>query len=136
MINKQEILQFAAPELLIKRFCQEHQVSETEARERFEETKKFLLLCATNKQVSYSPSLEVDALWHEFILCTKSYFDFCNMAGMYIHHEPSEKPETEAYKRTLKDMKNFYGKLNSAYWADGKASAGHCGHSCSSCGSN
>lgn len=131
-----EILKFTPPVLLIKRFCQEHKVSEREATERFEETKKFLYLCATNKDVNYAPSLEVDEMWHEFILNTKSYFDFCEKAGGYLHHIPSDKSEIESYKRTLRDMKLLYGQLNSRFWLENNASAGHCGHSCSSCGSN
>ena len=130
-----ELLKFEPPDLLIRRFCQKYQVSETESRERFEEVKKFLFLCACNKEISYSPSKEVDEMWHQFILHSRIYFNFCDKIGFYLHHEPSEKPETEAYKRTLKDMRVFYGKLNPIYWANDKASAGHCGH-CSSCGSS
>ncbi len=135
-METEELLKFTPPALLIKRFCLEYQVSEIEAVERFEETKKFLYLCAKNKSVNYAPSLEIDKMWHELILDSKYYFEFCEKAGGYIHHIPSEKPEIESYKRTLKDMKSLYGQLNKTFWSQRNASAGHCGHSCSSCGSN
>jgi hypothetical protein len=135
MVNNQEALMFMPPELLIKRFCQDYQVSETEARERFEEMKKFLFFCANNQDVSYSPSKKIDEMWHQFILHSRTYFDFCKKVGTFLHHEPSEKPEVESYERTLRDMKVFYGSLNTVYWSEGETSAGHCGH-CSSCGSS
>ena len=37
------------------------------------------------------PSLVVDDLWHEFILYTKNYEQFCQKAfGRYMHHTPAE----------------------------------------------
>jgi hypothetical protein len=135
MLNNKEIINFQPPNLLIKRFCEDNQISEIEAKELFEETKKFLVLCALNKEVSYSPSKEIDEMWHQFLLHSKAYHDFCSKVGIFLHHEPSEKSEIEMYARTLKDMEALYGKLNSAYWAPGETSAGHCGH-CSSCGSS
>lgn len=37
------------------------------------------------------PSKVVDTLWHEFILHTKTYHEFCQQAfGRFLHHCPSE----------------------------------------------
>lgn len=37
------------------------------------------------------PSQAVDVLWHEFILSTHAYHDFCRRAfGRYFHHVPAE----------------------------------------------
>jgi hypothetical protein len=37
------------------------------------------------------PSQAVDEAWHEFILMTRSYHDFCNaVLGRYLHHVPAE----------------------------------------------
>ena len=135
MKDNQEALSFEPPALLIERFCQEHEVKQADAKERFEETKKFLFLCAINKDRKYSPSQEVDLMWHHFMLHSRTYFDFCASLGvLFLHHEPSDKPEREAYQQTLKDMRDLYGRLNITYWADDGASAGHCGSHCSSCG--
>jgi len=129
-----EALSFVPPQLLIKKFCREYNVSENEAAIRFEETKKFLVLCATNRKTSYSPSKSIDEMWHQFILHSRAYLDFCNKAGMFLHHEPSESSDGEMYQRTLKDMKHLYGTLDSKYWED-QVSANCCG-SCSSCSSS
>lgn len=37
------------------------------------------------------PSQAVDAMWHEFILNTKAYRDWCELAlGRFMHHTPAE----------------------------------------------
>lgn len=132
MMNKQEVLLFAPPELLIKRFCQEHSVSETEARERFEETKKFLVLSATNRHNIYSPSEQIDEMWHCFLLNTKYYHEFCRRLGCFVHHQPSEKPQPENYARTRIDLESLFGELNVKYWSEKN---GDCdgGSSCDCC---
>jgi hypothetical protein len=41
-------------------------------------------------------SLRVDHAWHEFVLFTHEYSDFCHrFFGRYMHHSPSNAPETE-----------------------------------------
>lgn len=36
------------------------------------------------------PSQVADDLWHEFILCTKNYQQFCNLGfGRFLHHTPA-----------------------------------------------
>lgn len=114
-------LSFEAPTLLIKRFCAENQISEVEAEERFHETKKFLVLCANNRCVSYSPSKSVDAMWHQFMLHSRDYFRFCNLIGGYIHHQPSEGPQPECYARTLEDMPKLFNQVNLTYWGEKEA---------------
>jgi hypothetical protein len=52
------------------------------------------------------PSRVVDDAWHEFILMTRLYHQFCDGAfGRYLHHTPNAvagKPVTDAIPRTLK----------------------------------
>jgi hypothetical protein len=37
------------------------------------------------------PHLSVDEVWHQHILCTKNYMEFCNaFFGDYFHHDPGE----------------------------------------------
>jgi hypothetical protein len=41
------------------------------------------------------PSQVVDAAWHEFILFTRNYRDFCRKAlGRFLHHTPAEAMRT------------------------------------------
>lgn len=63
------------------------------------------LLIANGKMVAM-PSEIVDVLWHEFILFTRAYEQFCQQAfGRFLHHTPTEAmPQktvaTEGIKRT------------------------------------
>lgn len=52
------------------------------------------------------PSTSADELWHEFILNTRDYFDFCdNVYGKYLHHEPYGKFDiSESEDEGLKNL--------------------------------
>ena len=51
----------------------------------------FLMCLKANKRMVAMPSQIVDDFWHEFILNTKAYRDFCNGAfGRYLDHVPAE----------------------------------------------
>jgi len=50
----------------------------------------FLAYHLCNHQYIAMPSRVVDDLWHEFILYTQSYADFCKRAfGRFLHHTPA-----------------------------------------------
>lgn len=41
------------------------------------------------------PSKAVDVAWHEFIVCTRAYQQFCQSClGRFLHHTPSESMES------------------------------------------
>lgn len=43
------------------------------------------------------PSQIVDEAWHEFILCTRGYAEFCQRAfGRFLHHTPAESMKNPA----------------------------------------
>ena len=47
------------------------------------------------------PSKVVDALWHEFILDTRAYHDFCSQAfGAYFHHLPAARMRAQLCARS------------------------------------
>lgn len=58
--------------------------------------KTYFRLCLSSPRRMVSmPSQAVDAAWHEFILFTKHYEDFCRHAvGRFIHHTPAEAMKT------------------------------------------
>lgn len=78
-------------------------VKQNKAEELFQETLKWLWLCAKAKidrqaqQAKVPPVLNVqtgmvmlDEVWHIFILHTRDYADFCNTyLGRFIHHSPA-----------------------------------------------
>lgn len=57
-------------------------------------------LMADRRMVSM-PSKVVDVAWHEFILFTKLYQNFCRTAmGRFLHHTPSEAMRTPTQAQT------------------------------------
>ena len=54
--------------------------------------RQFFLCCLrSNRQFVAMPSKVVDAMWHEFILHTRAYRDWCEAAlGWFVHHTPAE----------------------------------------------
>ena len=66
----------------------------------------FLVHLRSGRSSVAMPSKVVDALWHEFILDTKTYHAFCGHAfGAYFHHVPagnasSAGSERESLRRT------------------------------------
>jgi uncharacterized membrane protein YgcG len=112
------------------------------------ETLHFLDACAEAEE-PISPSKRVDKAWHEFILHTELYSQWCQSRyGRYIHHTPYAKPDAAAYRRTYALLRERHGQLDSRIWPNpfaagviagggGACSAGSCGGgSCSggSCG--
>ena len=64
--------------------------SRKEYLEAFTEVKKFLWLCAANDRSYPMMSRGIDELWHQFILFTVEYHNFCDRYfGQYIHHAPA-----------------------------------------------
>lgn len=54
--------------------------------------REYFHLCnAAGRRVVAMPSQAVDVAWHEFILFTRHYRDFCRKAfGRFLHHTPAE----------------------------------------------
>ncbi len=83
------------------------------------ETIKFLILAAENTEGQITPSARVDLAWHEFILFTRTYMNFCEQyLGKMIHHEPSSNHEvnTQQYSLTLTRYRNRFGEPPSEFW--------------------
>ena len=68
------------------------------------EYKKFLFLAATNNEM-VSPSEIVDIVWHQHLIFTNSYSDFCDLLGKRIEHIPSTHNRSEFDKfKMAKEM--------------------------------
>jgi hypothetical protein len=54
--------------------------------------RQFFMACnRSNHQFVAMPSKAVDGLWHEFILHTRAYQEWCDVAlGRFLHHTPAE----------------------------------------------
>jgi len=131
---------------LIKKYCYENEVTETEAMNAFTELKKFLFICGVTSE-RLSPSVELDGIWHQFILFTKDYMDFCTgYFNRIIHHFPdteftaeTKKANNVSYTRAYEIAEEEFGSLNPDYWinpnflnaANCKDDGGNCNSSCS-----
>lgn len=55
----------------------------------------FFMIRRSKRQMVSMPSQAVDVAWHEFILFTRSYKEFCNRSlGYFLHHTPTEAMKT------------------------------------------
>jgi hypothetical protein len=102
-------------------------VEADEADTVIRELRRFLslrILVVTPKYENFVPSLKVDLAWHEFILHTRLYRDFCTtLIGPFIDHEPSVSRsvgraavagEIAAY--TKQQLQQFYGPTAPFVW--------------------
>lgn len=74
---------------VLDRYMAVCRVSLEEARAQETELKRFLALCAlSGAKARYGIGKPIDDLWHEFILATTLYADFCKrVGGKFIHHK-------------------------------------------------
>ncbi|QQR98630.1 MAG: DUF1399 domain-containing protein [Sphingobacteriales bacterium] len=85
------------------------------------EYKKFMYLAATS-DFMVSPSEIIDNVWHQHLIFTQSYQDFCNIIGKQIQHIPSthNREEFEKFKqakeRTIKFYERDFGKQPKNIW--------------------
>ena len=90
---------------LLSRFGAKYRFSLDESEALFGDVKAWLYLVGTRTVTApplvILPSMEVvDDLWHEFILYTKDYADFCcRHFGHFIHHEPTREAERDFSRR-------------------------------------
>jgi hypothetical protein len=86
----QSVMEYSNP-LFIARYGKTKSLSEEIALKHFTELKKFLIVCFENDgQGRITPSRKLDEVWHDFILFTKDYQEFCiKYFGKMIHHKPS-----------------------------------------------
>ncbi len=81
------------PQAILDRTRQKHEyLSHSDMRRVAQAAKDYFYICnlAKGKMVSM-PSEIVDVLWHEFILFTRAYEDFCKKGlGRFLHHVPTE----------------------------------------------
>ena len=79
---------------IVSRFTDLLAVDEEEARDIFQETKKFLYLSLHYPVFVPDDLLVLDEMWHNFILFTPTYQAFCQTYFQrYLHHLPATRQE-------------------------------------------
>jgi hypothetical protein len=110
-------LSYEAP-FLIEKLLKDHIVETAEEAEAlFREVKRYIVLTRFDRTKIWAMhSLRIDEIWHQFILFTKEYGEFCQrFFGNYVHHAPSNAPKSEEEKAieiaTLSMFRERYGQL-------------------------
>ncbi|UII30336.1 hypothetical protein LVD17_18760 [Fulvivirga ulvae] len=103
---------------IIEAFMNRYDVSAEEAQDIFNETKKWLWLGANCKDLDthalfIDDSLAIiDEMWHNFILHSKAYYNFCiNKLKRMIHHEPTSHTEATKSNNQYNQDPESYEKL-------------------------
>jgi hypothetical protein len=85
------------------------------------EYKKFMYLAAT-EEAMVSPSEIVDTVWHQHLIFTQSYQEFCALLGKQVQHIPSthHKPDLQKFRlakaRTVQLYEKAFGQQPNEIW--------------------
>jgi hypothetical protein len=94
---------------VISRFTDLLAVDEAEARDIFQETKKFLYLSHHYPVFIPDDLLILDEMWHNFILFTPGYYAFCQTHfRKFLHHLPATRQQKaeQARQRSLDPVRS------------------------------
>ncbi len=105
-------------------------IEESDVPRTLREVIRFLNLIVFSRSI-LTPSPFVDYAWHEFILCTRAYWDFCEATfGHMIHHHPGGTKETNRgqYQKTLELYRQYFGTPDPRFWnCPSLTAADNCG---------
>mgnify|MGYP003387872369 CR=1 FL=1 len=105
---------------VVARIMKELNMNEKEAKELFDDAKRFLFLSVTTDE-KISPTTLIDEAWHTFLLYTKDYYDFCfKHFGRMVHHKPFDeqhhKNVADRSDLTLRLAHSHFGSSLSRNW--------------------
>jgi hypothetical protein len=126
-----EALGYEAP-FVVEKLLKERVVETREEGERlFTEVKRFLVLAKSDHTLPWEMySTRVDEAWHQFILFTPEYMEFCSKYfGKYLPHSPhstsAPKGKVPSVKMSFQDFKQryetLYGETLPDAWYDYKS---------------
>ena len=109
---------------VLRRYSSKEHIAADVAEELGKELKRFLILCAIFPNKQYPMTRVVDPLWHEFIMFTRKYSEYCNLlAGHFIHHHPNTEDDEPRDSILIRfdeffiDYKSVFGEETpAAYW--------------------
>jgi hypothetical protein len=129
MLNIPNLVQALVEELpfLVKKISFATGLETTKVPDLLVELLRFLEISQLYKPQNLTPSLLVDAAWHEFILFTRTYTRFCQTHfGAYVHHQPDENTQNNQnnFKLTLQCYTKTYTQQPPfLFWGTEKSSA-------------
>lgn len=125
-----DALEYQAP-FLVEKLIKERVVdTPEEAQALFTEVKRYMVIAVLDETKSWHMySLRIDECWHQFILFTRQYIEFCNKYfGRYIPHSPSNAPEvnlgrsieTTTFQQFSERYKELFGSPLPDIWYDAR----------------
>lgn len=126
-----DALEYEAPFLLEKLVEDRVAADAAEARALFREVKRFLVLIRTNEHLQWEMcSRRVDEAWHQFMLFSREYIQFCmRYFGAYVQHQPGRASTTVRAAAWLPVFKPryeaYYGEALPDVWYDDKSITPH-----------
>jgi hypothetical protein len=119
----------AVKDAVVRRVCDEASIPAWKAGVWFDEMLKFLALNDEDGNLHPVPSRPVDVAWHNFILLTRPYSEYCELAfGTFLHHDVDlEAPVAEEhdggeqldhYRATRQTMRHEFGSIDPEIWPD------------------
>jgi hypothetical protein len=101
-------------------------VADAEALER--EFRKLALLWEQYPTTPLAPSRRLDSYWHELILDTRRYREFCDALGRVVEHVPNDGPGNMDHEHevTLALYKTHFGEPDGRVWGDGTPDSMSC----------
>ncbi|MFT4924266.1 MAG: hypothetical protein ACI8WB_000344 [Phenylobacterium sp.] len=80
---------------------------------------RFLALINDNTPAVLTPSERVDQIWHQLILCTKLYSQYCTtLYRQYLHHTPSDETQQnhQQFELCLQQYHQRFGQPDPWFW--------------------
>ena len=105
---------FEAPYLAAKMLRDGTFMTRRQFDEAFREFKNFVAVAVLVDDGVGMVSVDVDAVWHQFILFTPQYHEFCDeFVGHYLHHVPSMSDDDgkDDGTRFLHGYEQLFGEL-------------------------
>lgn len=107
-LNRVMIFQF---DPLVYRMVDKYKWTEAESRECFEDLKRFLYMAViADKPVA--PTEKLDEMWHNFILYTLDYAEFCmTHLSLFVHHRPRRRDDSKSTRNMRQETMDFAREL-------------------------
>ena len=121
--NLDAVLAYSNP-LVIARFKINHPAFSDKAERLFLNMLKYLWLCNKYEQdisahpersdlafipVMHEEMRQIDNMWHEFILITRDYHDFCYQHfGKFLHHVPNMREELKLSEEEFTEQLSLF----------------------------
>ena len=115
----------------------------SDIKETYDEFLKFVYIQKMSNKPVAMMSKKVDEIWHQFILFTQEYYQFCNeFLGFFLHHKPGTKSSPVSKNAEIRffDLyKEYFGEVHKVWLSSSTCDgAGTCadqsGGDCRSCG--